>query len=165
MFSHIVNTVFNNTLFNCPIIPAMHEQMKRLYAAAKNLRDVEGQSAVAKLLNVSPQTINNWEARGISNEGLLKAQEVIGCDAIWVRDGGRPMTKEGGGAQPAPLSLDMDNLKNAINAAIEIDRKGGLNLTPEKMAVLITYWYDEWSEKGQHIPSLSEANRILRLVA
>lgn len=70
----------------------MNEQTERLYIAAKALRRVDGQSAVAKLLNVSPQTVNNWEDRGISNDGLLRAQEIIGCNAIWVRDGTGPMT-------------------------------------------------------------------------
>lgn len=65
----------------------MHPQMTRLYQAAAELRHAEGQSAVAKLLNVSPQTVNNWEVRGISSDGLLSAQEVIGCNAIWLRDG------------------------------------------------------------------------------
>lgn len=65
----------------------MHIHMERLYQAAKELRGADGQSAVARLLNVSPQRINNWEARGISSEGLLEAQKIISCNAIWVRDG------------------------------------------------------------------------------
>jgi len=65
----------------------MNEQMIRLYSAAKTLQGINGPSAIAKLMNVSPQTVNNWEDRGISNDGLLKAQESVGCDAIWLRDG------------------------------------------------------------------------------
>jgi hypothetical protein len=65
----------------------MHPQMTRLYQAAAELCKAEGQSAIAKLLNISPQRVNNWEVRGISNEGLLSAQEIIGCNAIWLRDG------------------------------------------------------------------------------
>ena len=70
---------------------AMHIHMERLYRSAKELKNADGQSAVARLLNVSPQRINNWEARGISSEGLLEAQKIIGCNAIWVRDGEGPM--------------------------------------------------------------------------
>lgn len=92
--------MFNNTLFNCPMIMPMHEQMTRLYFAAKALRHVEGQSDVAKLLNESPQTLNNWEARGISKGGMLTAQEVIGCNAVWLRDGTGNMTS-GQAAAPA----------------------------------------------------------------
>jgi DNA-binding XRE family transcriptional regulator len=77
----------------------MNIQMKRLYEAAKALRNVEGQSELARIMNASPQTVNNWEARGISNEGLLTAQEVIGCDAIWLRDGTGSMARGGVAAQ------------------------------------------------------------------
>lgn len=131
--------------------------MKRLYDAARQLKKVEGQSAVARLLHESPQTLKNWEQRGISASGLLKAQQNIGCDAIWVRDGVGDMVKN--------FPLDIDTLKDAIAAAVEIDKKADLNLEPDKMAVLIAYWYDEFCEKGQHKPTLTEANRILRLVA
>jgi hypothetical protein len=75
---------------------SMNDQMTRLYLAAKTLRGVDGPSAIAKLLNVSPQTVHNWEDRGISQDGLLKAQEQVGCNAIWLRDGAGQMTPGGG---------------------------------------------------------------------
>jgi hypothetical protein len=59
----------------------------RLYQAADDLRDVKGQSAVARLLNVSPQVMKNWEARGVSEGGALLAQKIIGCDANWILSG------------------------------------------------------------------------------
>jgi hypothetical protein len=59
----------------------------RLYEAADELRDVRGQSAVARLLNVSPQVMKNWEARGVSEGGALLAQKIIGCDANWILNG------------------------------------------------------------------------------
>ena len=68
----------------------MHETMKRLYQAALELKDIDDpgrQSKVARLLNVSSQTVNNWEARGISKEGVLVAQDKIGCLAKWVQSG------------------------------------------------------------------------------
>ncbi|WGG51808.1 hypothetical protein [Rugamonas sp. DEMB1] len=76
----------------------MHAHMERLYQAAKKakkLGDKEGQSAVAKMLNISPQRVNNWEARGISSEGLLEVQRIFGCNAIWIRDGVGPMLLAG----------------------------------------------------------------------
>lgn len=76
------------------------DQAKRLYAAAKDLRGVEGKSAIAKLLNILPQAISNWEdGRPISSEALLTAQDVIGCDAIWLRDGTGKMARIGNQAQ------------------------------------------------------------------
>ena len=68
----------------------MHATTQRLYAAAKSMKDVEGQSNLAKLLGESPQTIKNWEARGVSKNGMLKAQQIIGCNAVWIETGGGP---------------------------------------------------------------------------
>jgi phage repressor protein C with HTH and peptisase S24 domain len=74
-------------MFTCRENGAMHMQMKRLYEAAEKLRGITGQSDIARAMNASPQTINNWEARGISNAGMLKAQAVFGCSATWLAEG------------------------------------------------------------------------------
>jgi hypothetical protein len=66
--------------------------MTRLYDAANKLKNISGQSAVALLLNQSPQTLNNWEARGISSKGILLAEKVIGCSAQWLTNGTGAMT-------------------------------------------------------------------------
>lgn len=87
MFNRMSNTPFNNELFSAEKIAAMHETMERLYLAAKELAETEGQTAVAKLLNASPQKLNNWEARGMSKQGMLEAEEVIGVSAHWLRTG------------------------------------------------------------------------------
>jgi len=65
----------------------MHESMERLYQAARELRGVTGQSAVARLLHASPQTVKNWETRGVSREGAIRAQEFIGCSPSWITEG------------------------------------------------------------------------------
>ena len=65
----------------------MHATMIRLYKAAEELKGWVGQSEVARRLNQSPQTLNNWEARGMSKGGMLTAQRVIGCSAVWVETG------------------------------------------------------------------------------
>jgi DNA-binding transcriptional regulator YiaG len=162
MFNADQNAVFNNNSAASPIIPAMHEQMTRLYRAAETLKKAVGPAAVARLLNMSQGRVQNWESRGISVEGLLEAQEKIGCDAIWLRDGVGDMVR---GKTPEPTVLDVPTLQDAITAALEIDRLGNLKLSPEKLGILAAYWYDEWQEKGPHKPTLNEANRILRLVA
>lgn len=99
------NTTFNNALFNCPTISNMHESMERLYFAAKEIKGKEGQTTVSLLLDESPQTLNNWEARGISNRGAIAAQTKIGCSASWLRTG------EGEMRPSAPESTQ----KKAIN--------------------------------------------------
>lgn len=70
----------------------MHESMKRLYEAALALKGAATPTEVAKLLDETSQVLNNWERRGISKGGLLKAQEAIGCRAEWLKRGSGPMT-------------------------------------------------------------------------
>lgn len=65
----------------------MNEQMTRLYQAAREIKGIKGQSALARALGTSPQTLHNWELRGISKAGLLTAQKVIGCSASWIESG------------------------------------------------------------------------------
>jgi len=69
----------------------MHAQMKRLYEAAMALAGLKTQAEIARALNQSQQTVNNWEARGISKAGLLRAQSAIGCSATWLETGTPPM--------------------------------------------------------------------------
>lgn len=70
----------------------MHIQMKRLYEAAEALLGLKTQAEIARVLNQSSQTVNNWEARGISKAGMLKAQSAIGCSANWLENGTGNMT-------------------------------------------------------------------------
>ena len=70
----------------------MHPQMERLYLAARELRKAQGQSELARTLNTSPQTIYNWESRGVSKQGMLLAQRIVGCSASWLETGKGPMS-------------------------------------------------------------------------
>lgn len=74
----------------------MNEIMKRLYKAALELKDIQEigrQSAVARLLGESPQTVKNWETRGPSKNGLIQAQRMIGCSINWLESGIGSMTQ------------------------------------------------------------------------
>lgn len=89
MFNKKSNTAFKQAVDLGETIEGMreiHSSIQRLYTAAKTLKDVSGQSAVARLVGVGPQVMKNWEARGISENGALKAQARIGCDANWLLD-------------------------------------------------------------------------------
>lgn len=66
---------------------SIHPTAERLMFAAKKLRKAEGPSDVARLLNVSPQKVTNWLSRGVSKEGMLDAQRLIGCNATWLQTG------------------------------------------------------------------------------
>lgn len=73
---------------------AMHAHMQRLYEAARAARRLTGeadQTEMARLLNVAPQNVNNWEKRGASKEALLDAQAAFGVNATWVVTGVGPM--------------------------------------------------------------------------
>ncbi|RKR46280.1 hypothetical protein B0G82_3962 [Paraburkholderia sp. BL17N1] len=69
----------------------MHETAKRLFRAAKIVRrEIEGPADLARALNVSEQTINNWSYRGeigVSKPGRLAAQKLLGISATWIEDG------------------------------------------------------------------------------
>jgi phage repressor protein C with HTH and peptisase S24 domain len=91
-FKQKSNTTFNNILFTKQKISHMHASTERLYQAAKQMRDVSGQSAVARLLNESPQTVKNWETRGVSRAGAMTAETVIGVRAAWLLTGEGSMT-------------------------------------------------------------------------
>lgn len=112
MFNINVNSACNTSCLVKPIIPSMHITMERLYRAAKELRNVEGQAELARALNQSPQTVNNWEARGISKAGMLKAQSVIGCSATWLASGdGRMSLDQSSASIPRPFD---ENVRPAL---------------------------------------------------
>jgi phage repressor protein C with HTH and peptisase S24 domain len=66
--------------------------MERLYQAAKDLRGITTQAELARALNQSSQTVKNWESRGISMAGMVKAQAELGCSATWLETGAGAMT-------------------------------------------------------------------------
>lgn len=86
----------------------MHIQMTRLYEAAKALKGIETQAEVARAFNTSSQTINNWEARGISKAGLISAQAILGCSATWLETGeGAMALAPGVSSVPGALRMEI----------------------------------------------------------
>lgn len=77
------NTACNNASFNAVKISDMHSSMARLYKIALD-NQVKGGSALARKLGETPQTIKNWETRGLSERGARRAQEVFGVAASWL---------------------------------------------------------------------------------
>ncbi|WP_342049908.1 MULTISPECIES: LexA family transcriptional regulator [unclassified Cupriavidus] len=92
MFKQMANTVFINDPFTCETIARMHATMVRLYEAARSLKGLETPTDVARALNQSQQTVNNWERRGMSRLGMLEAQKMLGCSATWLQTGKGSMT-------------------------------------------------------------------------
>lgn len=86
MFTPKSNTPFNNILFNSETMQKMHVSMVRLYRFVQESCQLSGQSALARRMEESPQTVKNWESesRGISEGDALKAQRLFGCNANWL---------------------------------------------------------------------------------
>lgn len=71
-----------------------HQTANRLYKAARarSLLDAaKEQSSLARLLNVAPQNIHNWEVRGVSKQAALMLQLEFGFSATWILYGKGPM--------------------------------------------------------------------------
>lgn len=119
MFSQLSNGPFNNVLFSPGRIWAMdggtkHPSMQRLYHAASTMQGITGQSSVARALNASPQTVKNWESRGISKAGAIAAQERFGCNAAWLLEGNGPMISEGYTSPRKSIDLEGNDQYPAI---------------------------------------------------
>jgi SOS-response transcriptional repressor LexA len=94
----------------------MHETTKRLYIAAEKMAKITGQSALARLLNESPQTLKNWEARGVSKAGIIKAVEKIGCSTTWLSSGTGSMQQAHNNVEQGPGTRGMVPLISWVQA-------------------------------------------------
>ncbi len=83
------NIAFNNKAFIAETMAHMHHSMERLYQFVNESCQLSGQSALARRMDESPQTVKNWETRGISEGGTLKAQAIFGCNANWLLGSGK----------------------------------------------------------------------------
>jgi hypothetical protein len=43
---------------------------------------------LGRLLRVTPAVITNWKARGVSKDGAIAAEKILGCQAHWLLNGG-----------------------------------------------------------------------------
>ena len=102
----------------------LHDSIERLYRAAIDALGDDAPAKVARRLNTSAQTLQNWELRGISKDGALKAQLVYECDANWLLGESGSETWRGPAAASQPLRLDADMIAEthaALRLAYEED--------------------------------------------
>lgn len=138
----------------------MHEQMKRLYYAAEQIRGVTGQSDVARAMNASPQTLNNWEARGMSKAGMIKAQESFGISASWLDTGEGEMLTGQAAQFPTtemrevriadpddPGLIKIQKVKLKLSAGIM-----GFQVEPDRRESGIATVPRRWVEKNEYVP-------------
>jgi hypothetical protein len=71
-------------MFNQSAMHPMHDSMGRLYKFVRENKKITGQTELATAMGETPQVINNWEGRGISQRGANLAQKKFGCDANWL---------------------------------------------------------------------------------
>lgn len=86
MFNFQSITACNTRRLALVTLDPMHKSATRLYEAARKIGRIEGQSAVARLLNLSPQVLKNWETRGVSFEGAVIAERILGVSPAWLLD-------------------------------------------------------------------------------
>lgn len=81
----------------------MHMTTKRLFDALKEMAEIDGYTEpgrAAQYLGESAATITNWKSRGISKQGILKANEILGVNPRWLATGEGEMLAT---ASPATL--------------------------------------------------------------
>lgn len=100
-----VNVAYNNRMFTWHTMAFMHPSMKRLYQAALVVSGDTIPADVARRMNTTQQRINNWETRGVSQEGAIEAERAYGVSPRWILDGtGNPPTKPGDVQNIAPVN-------------------------------------------------------------
>ena len=100
----------------------MENSTARLYQAARELKGLKNISQIARAFNTSPQTVKNWESRGMSKEGLLKAQKIIGVSAHWLETGEGNMLILSNTEKLNLESLNDENIENISEDFITIDQ-------------------------------------------
>lgn len=96
----------------------VHPSLVRLLAVAAEAK-ITGPAALAKALNQSEQTINNWGYldRGVSREGAMLAQQRFKVSATWIRKGtGEKMVGDLPVEQPPAPPTDGRHLAAALRA-------------------------------------------------
>lgn len=100
----------------------MHESMERMYRAAMRIDPAYGrQTGLANAINESPQRVNNWETRGISKEGAIAAQHVLGISATYLLYGSEPAFV----SQSQPPRMSGEMIRAAYREAVDFAAQGG----------------------------------------
>lgn len=94
--------------------------MRRLREAAAALTPpLSGQSDLARRIGQSPQTVNNWETRGVSASGATKAQKLLGISSTWIMEGMEPRYVSTS-PTPDPRSRQTERQQRMIVAGIRL---------------------------------------------
>lgn len=141
--------------------------MTRLYAASASLTGAKiGQSALARLLNTSPQRVKNWEERGISQQGATQAQAELGVNATWLLTGSGQMLVNAspnlsvrepmayGGPASQSVTLDPEILYEALTLLLYDETQAGA-YTPRAQARRLAELYGWVALEGGRLSAAS----------
>jgi len=103
VFNLLSITACNTRRLVLATIAPMHDSAARLYDAARLLANVEGQSNTARLLNTSPQVLKNWELRGVSLDGAITTEKILGVSPAWLIENFGSMRRPADGITPLRL--------------------------------------------------------------
>lgn len=125
----------------------MNDVFDRLQDKAKE-KGAIGNSAIARLLNESPQVVTNWQKRGIPPRKYLDIAKALGVSVEWLQTGKESRNRVDAQALPV-ISLD--------------------DATPEDLARIILAYEQSSDLKKQALQKLSELpedklNAILALL-
>lgn len=106
-FIRFVNAMYINEAFTTGTIGEMHPSYIRLMEAAKKATQGTAQAIsrpadLARHMIESPQRIHNWQVRGVSKEGAIKAEGLYGVSVSYVLDGTESQAPQQFSGPPLP---------------------------------------------------------------
>jgi hypothetical protein len=70
-----------------------HESYTRLLKAAEKLKGMTVVADIARLLDVTSQTMNHWKNGGVAHTQLVESEKRVGALPLWIETGEGAMTK------------------------------------------------------------------------
>nr|DAS68567.1 MAG TPA: Repressor protein CI [Caudoviricetes sp.] len=95
----------------------MNETTQRLFQAAKDLKNINLPSELARFLNVSQQVIKNWETRGVSAKMIPEVSERLGISERWLRTGEGEIIGLGGSIEMSRLDKVKELIEKRFNGS------------------------------------------------
>lgn len=114
----------------------MHASMQRLY----DLSGLKG-SALARKMNASQQSINNWQIRGLSKDAAIKASKIFGSSVEWLLEGTGQPPANGVQKNVEPITARMLPILSWVQA-------GNMTRTEPISQLDITDWHPEIGNCG-----------------
>lgn len=95
----------------------MNETTQRLFQAAKDLKNINLPSELARFLNVSQQVIKNLETRGVSAKMIPEVSERLGISERWLRTGEGEIIGLGGSIEMSRLDKMKELIEKRFNGS------------------------------------------------